>query len=302
LVIAGDEISAVVRDARFEGNYVGDEGGALDFRGGDGSQVSVQDCVFEDNFAELEGGAVAYQSDASDAASLMELVGCSFVDNQAGLNGGAIEVLANYSSDDPNQLVELQIEGSTFEGNSTQQYHGGVLYATGQRVTIGISDSVFSRNDVGDYSGGAMYLLDCEELDLQIVNSEFSENSGGQGGAIKVVGAGGGESTRVSIEDTLFESNSALYSGGALVVGMSTRPSVELDGVMFYSNTTGGDSGACSLDQQVVATLTDVDFGDDLTANDPADLCLDIMDGDDVCWSELGQVVTMSCPGDGTCD
>jgi len=117
----------------------------------------------------------------------------------------------------------LTINNSTFENNSGQNAVVFVFYPQGHSTVL-ISNSVFFNNS-GVYFGGALSLI-ALSLDVSVENSTFRFNTAdsptvnGNGGAIVVTNAkqayNSSDSSKLVVSNSIFESNSASASGGAI--------------------------------------------------------------------------------------
>jgi hypothetical protein len=130
-------------------------GGAIKSLG----SIIVTDSVFQQNASQQGyGGAI----DSVQKTSLVSVTNSSFYNNSSRIGGGAIA---------SNGIV--QIERSTFSGNSTESQFGlsggGAIENTGP---LAVTASTFSANQAG--KGGAIYNEGGTAL---VVNSTFSGNS-----------------------------------------------------------------------------------------------------------------------------
>ncbi|MBQ9804617.1 MAG: hypothetical protein IJW35_07230 [Lentisphaeria bacterium] len=118
------------------------------------------------------------------------------------------------------------ISNSLFENNTTNNVHGGAIYAAGSDLSI--SGTVFDGNKVitaSNYHGGAIYADSCDAV---ITGTTFSGNIARTGGAIYNTGD-------MSLNGVLFDSNSAAYGGGAV---RNHGGTMYFSGVTFSNNTT----------------------------------------------------------------
>jgi len=147
----------------------------------------VDNVVFENNSAR-SGAAI-------DNSYNLTVVNSLFVSNDAfGRDGGAISNVANAT-----------IIGSTFI-NNTAARNGGAVKGQGNKFRI--INSTFIRNSAlgNDNYGGAIYVWASK---IEIINSTFNGNAAGYGGAI-FIGGGNIDSTGLTINQSVFESNKAI--------------------------------------------------------------------------------------------
>ena len=137
---------ATIEGCRFEGNTA-EEGAGCIIRAT--STVLVRDSTFEGNTAVVRGGGIFV------VGTEVRVEACRFEDNVANWQGGAIFALDSGGSTDPNSLVLLEVDDSTFIGNSANS--GGVVVV--QAVSIAFQRCTFRQNNggwqlflgVGDY-------------------------------------------------------------------------------------------------------------------------------------------------------
>jgi hypothetical protein len=119
----------------------------------------------------------------------------------------------------------VTFEGCELSGNSGSHYYqGGAIYQAAGDLTI--IDSVFSGNLAG--IGGAIYLANSSST-LTVQGSRFVDNrtSGGSGGAIY--------GHRIAIDQSVFENNVA-YSVGGGQGGAIRASEIEVDRSVFLGN------------------------------------------------------------------
>jgi CSLREA domain-containing protein len=139
----------------------------------------------------------------------VNITNCIFSNNSASRFGGAI-------AGDGGKYV---ITGSTFSGN-TAGVAGGAICAGICSVTnfldvgdVTVTDSVFTNNSAQNYGGAINY-----DGSLNVSNSTFSGNSGGNGGAISKASDG----DVLTVNSTVFSGNSANTGGGVYSIGSAT--------------------------------------------------------------------------------
>jgi len=277
--------SPVFSDVVFSGNSAAGNGGAMVNDGGSGgfSRVSVEATAFNDNSATY-GGAV-FDLDAS--ASFFDV---AFTGNSAATNGGA---LYNY---DNAGAQSLQFASASFFGNSASGQGGAIVAgdhstwlldhvsfldntlaanpAYGGAISAGggvivIRDALFVRNGGANVYGGAVYSY---APTLSIAQSAFVGNSALFGGALVATGfSAAGASTTVT--DSTFRKNTAAV-GGAIWnfggLGFSTH--LDVRNATFAGNAAAAGGGALQSERfdnsVVVATISDSIFWNDSAPSD----------------------------------
>jgi predicted outer membrane repeat protein len=118
-------------NCEFRNNETPTFGGAVYFRGANGSQVAFGNCRFIGNSAGTFGGAVY----SLNGSGWNQFYNCEFSGNTAGVNGGAILTFGSFN--------DTRIDNCTFAGNSSGA-GGGVVATAGSTVTI--DNSIFWGN------------------------------------------------------------------------------------------------------------------------------------------------------------
>ena len=204
-----------ITSSNFYGNYAQDDGGAI--------YLAVEGCW------DGIGGA----NDFVNAT----IGGVVFLDNESNNQGGAIAS----SQSGWNWLKLLDIENSSFMGNSSDNSTGGAVNVDYSHVNI--TESSFFAN-FADGQGG---VADICGGNLTITNSGFVNNfSWSDGGAITI---GGGcdrpNGGNLTVVDSNFTGNGAgnMADGGAIYVRPG-HPTVTITNSGFYDNTSGLYGGA----------------------------------------------------------
>lgn len=219
--------------------------------------LNVQNSDFHDNKASVKGGAIF------NALQKADISGSKFANNTAGSGlGGAIANISGKANSNMN------IEGSTFNGNSAQM--GGALFNSG---TLTVSNSTFSGNKA-EGSGYGAAIFNNQGL-LTVENSVFENNvAAWDGGAISQSTSyfnaktkpadytgtdyseasiraywlkknGFDAATKVVVNNSTFKNNIASeYSGGALGVYSDAL----ISNSAFEGNNAGGHNPADKTD------------------------------------------------------
>jgi len=198
-----------IYNSEFDGNFADDNGGAIYARYGD---VSITDSEFTDNEAyDDRGGAIIVRNDDIGVpATSFSIQGSTFDGNTSDEEGGAVFSAHN---------VLLAINNSTFTDNTAFFDDGGAVYAKDD-ATIGFS--VFLRNESANDDGGAIFFDERAEIhDSRFVDNFADE----EGGAVFA-------ETVTYVDDTVFLRNRSLSWAGAL----SLAGNAWLDGAIFRAN------------------------------------------------------------------
>lgn len=227
-----------------------------------GPKVTVTDTVFTNNAGGSSGGGI------SALGGSHRLLRVQFIENNAG-QGGGIAVSLNPSN--TAELPVLNVVDSQFLRNGGG--FGAGLYARG---TVNVTASQFISNTGGIGGGAAIEPHGSASSQRAIFNNtQFEENSAGQGGGLSIgfppagpsgpqpsvsmtntdfvsntasAGPGGAvlAYASVTLVNGSFVSNTAISDGGGLYVnwvGPTGFPPVALTNVQVISNTSGGNGG-----------------------------------------------------------
>ena len=223
-------VTVNILHSEFIGNKAQGGGGVMDVSYAKGmTTINISDSTFEYNIAKLyDGGAVNFW----DSSNLIVVIKASNFSNNTANGGGAIgaNLVAN---------VSLTISESNFIENYARQ--GGALFCVSRHnlSRIVITRSIFQKNSVA-YSGG---VLRTRNFEVQIVTSEFLNNSASNGGTVSISGG------KIVMRESQFYNNRAMY-GGLLCAQDSTvnvyttvsrENLAEKDGGLFHiqlTNTT----------------------------------------------------------------
>jgi predicted outer membrane repeat protein len=183
-----------------------------------------------------------------------------------------------------NWRSKVEVIGCTFENNSAARGGGAVAVWTGSSLTI--VSSRFSRNS--SWYGGAVYSL---LSPLQVINSEFTDNSTvlqsgyGDGGAIGTDGASESPSDTlggtIQICGTQIRNNQGNGSGGGAYIWMYPpdqaiidRTTVESNDVVKNASGSGSIGGAMRISNGAI-TITASSFLSNTSIGNGAGLYLD---------------------------
>ena len=124
-----------------------------------------------------------------------------------------------------NQNGTLNVTNSTFSGNSTDGFGGGIV--NNGSGTLNVSNSTFSGNSVGNGPGGGIVNFGT----LNVTNSTFSGNSAGNG-----PGGGINNFGTLNVTNSTFSGNSGSIGGGIANGGTAT-----LKNTIIANSTSGGN-------------------------------------------------------------
>ena len=207
----------------FESNYAGEYGAAL-CREANATGGHGKNNTFISNHAGISGAALAWLN-----VENIHINNYTFIDNTAERSGGAI-----YISKGSDNCV---IFNSTFKGNHltnmTEYHYGGAIDCVGDNLTVNMSS--FENN--GANTGGAIY-VGTGSSQAHILASNFTSNYAyADGGAI------GLKADTLIINESIFKSNTAIGSGGAVYVGgIGENNTVHYS--VFEDNQAGNHGGA----------------------------------------------------------
>ena len=184
-----------LENCTFKNNKANDHGGAIYTE--NNASLIVKDCIFESNSADDYGGAIYAQS-------VLKLIDSTFKYNKAESCGGAI----HYSNEDQLEIKKCTFESNEVKGAILDVCHGGAIY-TDFGGSLRIEKCIFTNNKAYDY-GGAIYAQSA----LRLIDSTFKNNKAEEnGGAIYYY-----SNKELEIERCTFESNEA---NGAILAGMN---------------------------------------------------------------------------------
>ena len=248
-----NEVKINVMHSNFTDNSADADGGSVCC-----NDITTFNCKFHDNRASRDSGAIGCEN--------ITAINCEFTNNSAGADGGAIYSVGlgtiMYSSFNDNVAGEkggaimgfkLNIENSNFTANNAHK--GGAILFSGKPLSI--RNSCFNHNTAsGD--GGAVKI--CENSnDIQILNSEFKNNTANNGGAIMTQdkienlniinstftyntasekGGAGSINAKANIINSNFTNNRADVTGSALMIGGDSK----ITASNFNSNAAGDGS------------------------------------------------------------
>ncbi len=279
-----NQVTVKIESTLFENNISDSKGGAVyNVSNGTNPDLTVNNSLFTGNKS-MVGGAIA-SSDKAGHTITTKITQSTFQNNYAaekktrdvepmGGQGGAIWTGASESN-------TLTVEGSVFE-NNTAEAEGGAIWS-GNTTTV--ANSLFKGNKTTgtqftaehpDYKndregGGAIFVGSSSKMEIK--SSDFVNNlSETIGGAIATRSNAAKEASPLTVSNSTFSGNSAVYNGGAIASYTTTN----LTDTSFVNNKAGGRGGAiwANGDVTIKAEQGDVVFIGN-SAEDGGDIYMD---------------------------
>jgi len=231
------------------------DAGAPDFRIfylKDTGELTLNDLTIENGFAEHSSSAFPGSGGAIyNSNSLLEVNRCNLVDNEASFHGGAIFSIQGGVSHVNDSLIS----------QNTAPHGGGIfVYHSGQ---LTISGSTIANNDASTEGGGINVGHGAE---LIITDSTISNNHSVRrgGGIFKDSGDGDLPTT---ITNTIFEDNTADWSGGGVFIWRTPLTIVDSQ---FIGNQAGEYGGGLGYQDDAAETvqITNTTFDGNIAALD----------------------------------
>ncbi len=279
-----------ITNCTFSANVAGDKGGAL-YNFGEGGVASgvITQTVFSDNQADDAGGI--YNTSATSGTANLQIDESTFFNNQVGGFGGGIfsGSLGSLSGG----LTMLDVSDTTFSNNLAGS-GGGIATATNSNYPafVSIIRSIFSGN-LGNAEAGA--ILNHGVTDMIVDQSTFYNNSANVGGAIHNAGYFEAMPT-LTVTNSTFSGNTAVYKGGAILNGSSGSgfASLNIAYSTFSSNASDQQGGAISNMSLDATSTSNITLTHNIIANSPS--------GGD-CYNDGGTIVDggHNLVEDGTC-
>ncbi|MBE6500496.1 MAG: hypothetical protein E7Z80_08145, partial [Methanobrevibacter thaueri] len=216
----GDSHNSSIINVRFEGNNATKNGGAIDWNA---KQGRLYNTTFISNYAGEYGAALCREVNATSGSGKNN----TFIGNHAGIAGAALAWLG---------VKGININDYHFTNNTAVQYGGAIYVAKGSDNCV-VNMSSFTGNHLINATGGYGGAIGILANNATIINSNFTDNSANNGGALWV----GSDSGNTNITNVTFDRNSARINGGAIDLSAS---GVTLYDARFYNNTAGVHGGA----------------------------------------------------------
>jgi predicted outer membrane repeat protein len=201
------------------------EGGGAIFSDQDATSTSITSSTLARNASTAQGGAVSVDS------GTVEVTGDTASENVAETEGGFL--WANEFTHTPEDVT---VTASTISNNGTEDEGGAMFLGDLGRATV--TDTAFTGNNSASSQGGAIF--DTRSQRLTVKNSSFNGNSGQEsdGGALTLRG------TDVTVLESSFSSNASGFGGAILVDGTSDEAAQTISRDSFSGNAASDEGGA----------------------------------------------------------
>ncbi len=225
----------------------GNGGGGVIFEGWSANGGTIVNCLFSGNSvppsgnnSSAEGGAIYIGRNTAN----VKIKACSFENNSAGGDGGAVSI---------REVTTVQIEDSTFFGNTSLSNCGGAVYACYDDTrALDIINCTFVGNSAinqagGTHTDGLGGAIFAQRGYFDMYNSTIVANSAGRGGGLYSTGPATGQDH--NLYSCIFGYNTAISGNPDLLLtgdGMATN--------CIYS---GAPAGNVSAIPDVSTTLAD---------------------------------------------
>lgn len=169
-----------------------------------GSKLVINNCTFINNNnyydgAPDEGGAI------STTDGDLVIADCVFINN-SGADGGAI-----FAETDTVTVNNCEFTNNTATGDGVDSGTGGAIHAGTSTLTV--NNCVFTNNTASTNSASSDYVPHGGAINtvgrVIITNSNFTDNSADEGGALKIQNVGEGSATLTTIDNCIFINNTA---------------------------------------------------------------------------------------------
>ncbi|MFK7772063.1 MAG: T9SS type A sorting domain-containing protein [Saprospiraceae bacterium] len=240
-----DGTTALVDSCHFENNESDSLGGAIMFYDTDlttNNNLDVRNTTFQSNKA-LYGAGIA--TEAKGMNQEVSLSNCEFLNNEAEFFGGGYRT----ESDDVN--LQIIVDECIFEGNSAIDDAGGFEVAQlGEAdLNLQISNTHFLNNTSGNEGAGVNFAtFNNGSATIDISHSLFDGNTNDATG-IAEEGAGGfslinfgNGVVELNFESTIFSNNSSMDGAGAIQLLSNNEDMISLNNCLLVDNS-GGDYG-----------------------------------------------------------
>ena len=215
ILYVGEDANVVIKNVIMVNGYTADASGALL---ANNNVLTLINCTLANSSAGSNNGGAIYN------VGKLTIINSTISNNKA-KEGGAI-----FTNDALAKGASIIIENTIFEDNvatGNENFGGGAIF-TQQIAEFTITNATFKNNKAQTKSSGGAIFISHSTANIQITDSEFISNSAaGQtdvgGGAIYMAGTSNYERKgTLTISNTLFDSNTAGYDGGAIYVRATT--------------------------------------------------------------------------------
>jgi len=169
---------------------------------------------------------------------------CTFSDNIGRLGGAML----NYA---PSSYLEMTSVSNSVFSDNTADYGGAVFHQNSHSL---FNDCNFSNN-IANQSGGAIYVVNSTTNYPTYENTDFSNNSASEGGAVF------NDASSPQFKYCYFEENKALYGGGA--INSNGTGNILIENTTFIKNETSdgnqyGTGGAIQINGSTANVVNSV--------------------------------------------
>lgn len=202
-----------------------------------GMGLKLANCIIENNSAAWGGAIKLQRPDNQQEPVILEVENCKFTNNQSDQNGGAISAWG----------YDIRLKNSQFTNNTAEisGNNGGAVAA--YESTISAEGCTFQKNIAGS-NGGALFSE--KGQNMTIINCQFNENAGWEGGAIRYTNADEAEMV-VLVKDSKFIKNKDAKSNGngsgGAINFTAWNSTIEIINSNFDGNTVGNAGGALRI-------------------------------------------------------
>ena len=236
---------------------------------GGGAYVGPNSTLINNTFTEnigsssSGGGSAAGASVGSNSTLINNLFTENTAHDYAGAFVGAESTLTNntFTKNKSNNVCggvyvgpNSTLTNNTFTGNTTSIYGGGASIDSNCTLT----NNTFTDNIVTDYGGGAYVSSNCT-----LTNNLFIKNTAMYGGGAYLVG--GGTNSYATLTNNTFTENTAKYGGGVGFGGITTT--YTLTNNTFSGNTATTDGGGAWMNCVYPIILTNNIFTGNTASN-----------------------------------
>jgi predicted outer membrane repeat protein len=242
-------------------NNVAGNGAGVGVSASNGAQCNPQfiDCSFYNNRATAQGGGLYLQT-LDNSTVNVQVTNCQFTQNQGfnpGVTAARAGALGLYAFG-VNSNITCNVTGSSFTGNSCEQWGGAVWnYArAGSVCNINISNSSFTGNSSN--SGSAIHShAQGGPVNCNVTQTTFLNNTSQyMGAAIRNYCELAGGNGLMNVTGCTFTNNVATLGGGA-IANVSMRSSVAtLNVSRSFFNNNGAQRGGAYYNSSSVLSAT----------------------------------------------
>lgn len=199
------------------------------------ASITIDNCTFENSSSSASAGHINFFGQDK----IVNVQNTSFENASIGGWGGAMTCYGENST--------FNLVNNVYRGNICQNLGGA--FNAGFTAVVNVEDCLFESNEAG--SGGAICLQN-DSTTVNVINSEFLGNmASGNGGGINGIA-----SHWITVEDCLFEGNTANFGAGINInEGTSDVSTLDVSNCFFNFNFADSQAGAINV-TDANATIT----------------------------------------------